>query len=576
MSTTRLKRLSFTLLSGVVLASLALLLVIAHGAGAQSHEQDANAPGNAKKPGFSDSGAMAVPEEPQERRVDEDPQGNPYVAGELNVIYKPEVTPVTKDAVAQKFEAKSLDKFPEIDARHLSFPEIKAEPSEEARERALERKKQALEEDPRVETADYNYLRQAQAPPNDPGFTQGLQWGLSRINAPQAWDRATGAGTRIAVLDTGIDTTHPDLASKVDYQIDFVDGTNPASDADGHGTHVAGIAAAVTNNGTGVAGAAPNARLQIARVLGPNGGSDADIVAAIDWALLAPAADVINMSLGKCAPAPVLESAINRAWNGGVVVVASAGNEGDRTNCINYPASYPNAISVAATNTQNTRSNFSTFNNFVDIAAPGGQDANQGTRGCLNNDDILATLPPGAYGFSGGYGYLCGTSMAAPYVSGVAALLASQGLSATQIRQRIESTATDLGPAGRDNYYGYGLTDANRAVTNTTPPPPPPPPPPSNTAPKVLSYSPKGAIRDTTPTIRANVVDKEHYLYKRNLKLWVDGKRKTNFRVQVGETTKLTYNSSRLRKGRHVVKVRVTDPQGRSATRIWRFTIRSR
>ncbi len=189
------------------------------------------------------------------------------------------------------------------------------------------------------------------------------------------------------------------------------------------------------------------------KVVGPRGATFADAAKA--------KADVVNLSLGSPNKAPVLENAVNFAWNRGAVVVASAGNDFQNGNPLNYPATYPKAIAVAAVNRANTHSNFSNVHPYVDVAAPGGST----TFGTDPFEDmILAPIPiafgPGCGGDPDCYDFHAGTSQAAAYVSGVAALLDSRGLTNAQIRRRIEATATDLGPAGRDNAYGRGLVNA--------------------------------------------------------------------------------------------------------------------
>jgi thermitase len=469
---------------GAVFAGLALAVaVVLIMPGLSAHAQEGADDGAKKDYAFLDGdpgeqslavGALT------EADLDEDPEGNPYVAGELLVAYKQDTPQATANEVDGEVGAKVLDRFSNLDSRLVHFPEIKDEESREAREKALELKKQELEGDPSVKAVGYNYVREAgQAEPgatsNDPFFAS--QWGLTRISAPQAWDTATGQGAVIAVLDTGIAPTHPDVGSKVDFSEGFCSATDTsANDQNGHGTHVAGIAAANTDNFTGISGAAPDARLQVGKVLcGPEGfATDGSIQAGIDWAIEEPAADVINMSIQGCAYNAAQEAAVNRAWNSGTVVVAIAGNWAESApmgcsgpNPVVYPGAYDNAMSVAAVNIQNTRSNFSGFRSYVDVAAPGGSTA----AGSTLAQQILSTYPAGFQNnhATDGYQWLQGTSMAAPHVAGVAGLLASQGLSASEIRQRIESTTVDLGPVGRDSAFGHGLIDAEAAVTNTPP-----------------------------------------------------------------------------------------------------------
>ena len=391
-------------------------------------------------------------------KIDRDTRGNPYVAGELIVSYEKGTTgPTTRAAVAAT-DARVEEDFPEIDAALLSVPEATNEISAEAREGDLERAKQALEADPNVEAVDYNYVGQLQAVTNDP--LVGQQWGLSRIRAPRAWGVATGVDTVIAVLDSGAQMNHPDLDGAYLDQWDYFHNDAVGEDDMGHGTHVSGVAAAFTNNGRGIAGTAPDAFLFNYKVCTKQQGCplSAQIPAITDAADMG--ADVINMSLAGYGRSDVQARAVNYAWNSGTVVVAAAGN--DATNQPAYPAAYTNAIAVSGTDYQNGDSDFSNYGTWVDVAAPAGE-----LQGPLSASryQILSTYP--TYFNSSGYVSLSGTSFASPMVSGVAALLASQNRSAAQIRKRIQSKATDIGPVGRDNLFGTGLVNARAAVGNS-------------------------------------------------------------------------------------------------------------
>ena len=374
-----------------------------------------------------------------EQKVDEDSEGAPYAAGELLVTFKPEVSSSGAEEVQEETGAKGEGNIPKLDARLLTFPKVESKTSGEVREDNLRRKKNDLEADPRVESVDFNYLRRPSYVPNDPRFP--VQYGLSKARFIEAWNRARGGGVRIAIVDGGVDTRHPDLRSKIVAQKDFVARDPVAEDSlGGHGTINAGIAAAVTNNGRGVAGGCPNCKLLVAKVLDQHGGYDSDVANGIIWSV-DHGAKVVNLSLGGEGSSRILKDAIGYATVKGVVVVASAGNYAQYGNPKIYPAAYPNAIAVAATDSQDRRASFSEHGNWVDVAAPG--------------VNILSTLPGGRYGKESG------TSMAAPHVSG----LAGQGLTKAQIRNRIESRATDTGSKGKDPYYGYGRINA-QAATN--------------------------------------------------------------------------------------------------------------
>ncbi len=293
---------------------------------------------------------------------------------------------------------------------------------------------------------------------NDPGF--GLQWHLNTINAPSAWDTTMGnSGVRVAVLDTGVDLKHPDLAGRILYQTDVVDYDGRADDDDGHGTHVAGIIAATANNGLGVAGVAPGVSLITVDVFDTDGtdwwATTADIVEGINYAI-SNDADIINMSLGSYYLDYAESNAIDEAVNNGILVLAAAGN--DNTTTDHYPSDQANVVSVIATSRYDTRAYYSNYGSQKDISAPGGD-------GDVSSDWILSTYYDPKTGLSS-YAWMAGTSMASPVVAGVAALLlsANYSLNANDVKEALYNSAVDLGAPGRDNNYGYGRVDANSAI----------------------------------------------------------------------------------------------------------------
>jgi thermitase len=284
-------------------------------------------------------------------------------------------------------------------------------------------------------------------------------WGLAAIRAEAAWDVTAGdPGIVVAVIDTGIDMSHPDLAANVDRAgaRNLVEAGQPPDDDFGHGTHVAGIVAAVGDNGQGGCGVAWRGRVLPIRVLGVDGtGTTWNTVAALDYAVSRQAA-VANLSLGSPDYSPLEADAVQRAVQAGTVVVAAAGNEAGDGNYLEYPASYPGVISVGAVGPDLRRAVFSNFNSWVTLAAPG--------------VDVFSTIPtrlsPGVP-----YGYLSGTSMAAPMVAGAAALLLTQnpGWTPAQVTERLRRTARDLTPTGDpvpgfDVYFGAGLLDIGRGL----------------------------------------------------------------------------------------------------------------
>jgi thermitase len=278
------------------------------------------------------------------------------------------------------------------------------------------------------------------------------QWGMDIVKATQAWDITTGQSeVSIAILDTGVDQNHEDLADKIIANENFT-WSNTVDDLYGHGTHVAGIAAAITNNGIGMAGMGYNSTIMNVKVLGDNGrGNYSWIANGIIWAV-DHGAKVINMSLSGNSPSLTLESAINYAWNKGAVLVSAAGNNSNTLPT--YPAYYTNVLSVAAIDHNDEKPSFSSYGTWVDIAAPG--------------VNILSTLPNHPNQFAENYGYLDGTSMATPFTSGLAALLwaTPYGTDNVAVVERIQSTADMI--SGTGIYWQYGRINAFKA-TNIPP-----------------------------------------------------------------------------------------------------------
>ncbi len=288
------------------------------------------------------------------------------------------------------------------------------------------------------------------------------QWGLHNIgqtgglddadiDAPEAWYLQTGAsGVKVAIIDSGVDMDHPEFSGRLTNGWDFVNNDSYPDDDEGHGTHVAGITAARGNNGTGIAGVAWDVTIIPLKVLNASGsGSTANVVSGIYHAVN-HGAKVINLSLSSVYPSSSMAEALNYAWNHGVLVVAAAGNCGDSNYSLNgcsyqdqpnYPAAFDNALAVASTTDNDTQSSFSNQGSYVDVAAPGSL--------------ILSTLP-------GGYGYRGGTSMAAPFVSGLAALVYTEypGYSVSQVTQAIACHVDDLGASGWDQRFGHGRINA--------------------------------------------------------------------------------------------------------------------
>jgi subtilisin family serine protease len=288
---------------------------------------------------------------------------------------------------------------------------------------------------------------------------RSLQWGLDHPEFPAAWSETTGAGVTVAVLDTGVDATHEDLAGQVLPGYDAITGRPGGGyDPHGHGTHVAGTIAARLGNGLGVAGAAPGAAILPVRVLGADGsGRSSDIAEGMVWAV-DHGADVINLSLGGPNTTVAEAQALGYAESMGVLVVAAAGNEAQSGNRPHYPAAHPDVVAVAAVTPDRQRAAFSNVGAYVDLAAPG--------------TAVVAPCPTTAAGCAAdrslpsGYARRSGTSMATPHAAAAAALLlaARPGLSPRDLRSHLQASAVDLGQPGKDPETGAGLINPVRAL----------------------------------------------------------------------------------------------------------------
>lgn len=269
-----------------------------------------------------------------------------------------------------------------------------------------------------------------------------ITWNIRKIRADQVWQVASGKGVRVGILDTGIDPYHPDLNGNILGGFDTIQYKS-WGDNNGHGTHVAGIVAAIRNNGIGVAGTAPVAGLYAVRVLNTAGyGYTSDIIEGIDWCI-SRGCQVINMSLGSYSYNQSFQDAINRAYGAGIVAVAAAGNDG--TSSPLYPAAYSHVISVSATDKNDNIPSWSNYGSYIDFAAPG--------------VSIYSTYKKRSYAT------MSGTSMASPHVAGIAALRFGQYIAAGIIPSpdKIESdiATTTYKPAGYSTYYyGNGIPDA--------------------------------------------------------------------------------------------------------------------
>lgn len=375
-----------------------------------------------------------------------------------------------------------------------------------------------------VETADPNYIRRASAVPNDTHYPR--QWHYPLMNLPLAWDVTTGSPVGggndvvVAVVDTGVFLAHPDLAGQLVQGYDFVsnptisrdlDGIDPNPDDPGdsatlggsswHGTHVAGTIAARSNNGAGGAGVSWAAKVMPIRALGAGGGTSADVLNGVRYAaglanssgtLPARRADVINLSLGGPGSSATEQATFDAVRAAGVVVVAAAGNENSGTP--SFPASYDGVISVSAVDLHAQRARYSNFGPFVDLAAPGG-DAAVDDDGDGFPDGVLSTSVDDASGARQPiYRFMQGTSMAAPHVAGLVALVKAvcARISPDRLNQLVAAgrLSVDRGATGRDDVFGHGLVDALKAVRSAETECGAPPAPSLDVTPSLLEVAP--------------------------------------------------------------------------------------
>lgn len=282
-------------------------------------------------------------------------------------------------------------------------------------------------------------------------LSQALPWGIDRVDAEKAWSITMADPIKVAIMDTGIDVKHPDLKDNLKGGVSMVGYTASFNDDNGHGTHVAGIAGALDNT-IGVVGAGPKADLYAVKVLNRQGsGYLSDVIEGLDWAI-ANKMQVVNMSLGTSQDVLSFRDAIKKVNAAGVVQVAAAGNNGG---AVIYPAAYPEVIAVSATNNADVIASWSSRGPEVDLAAPG--------------VNIYSTYKGSKYKI------ISGTSMAAPHVAGSAALVLDTPIGAydsdgdgvwdpNEVQKKLQDRATDLGTAGFDNLYGWGLVNAYHAV----------------------------------------------------------------------------------------------------------------
>jgi thermitase len=394
----------------------------------------------------------------------------------------------------------------------------------------------------RFKFAELDCLSPPAYTPNDPYF--GSAWHLGKIRAPQAWDVARGVGIVVAIIDTGTDCTHPDLACVPGWN--FYDGNANAADVTGHGSATAGAAAAVLSNATGVSGVAGGALIMPLRVSAPDGlGYWSMMAQAIAYAS-ANGARVANLSYENMLLSSSIKAAAQAMKDAGGLVVVAAGNAGTD------PGFTPTTsmIAVSATDTNDARASWSNQGAWVSLAAPG--------------VSIWTTQRGGSYG------QWLGTSFSSPIVAGVAALMmaSNPALSSSEVESMLFASAVDLGAAGRDASFGWGRVDAAAAVAMAAglpPPSPPPPPPPSDdaTPPTVAIGAPGGTNVSGTTTVYASAKDNKP-LTGITMTLFIDG-------AQVASTVgtgkvQFYWNTRTYALGPHTITATATDAAGNTSS----------
>jgi subtilisin family serine protease len=355
-----------------------------------------------------------------------------HISGRLIVQLHRDANP---DAVAQTLAVHGS-------AIHKTIPQLRTHVIR-VPEAVIDRVAASLERTGLFTIVEQDHVAQGAALPNDPSFAS--EWHLSKIKASSAWDLTKGSSSiKVAVVDSGVDPTHPDLASKLVPGWNFVSDNSDTRDSQGHGTAVAGALAAATNNYTGVAGVAWSNPIMPLVVLDSNNyASYSDVASAITYAA-DHGARIINVSLGGSSASSTLQSAVDYAWNKGAVVFAAASNNSSSSPY--YPAACRNVVAVSATTQSDTFASFSNYGSWITISAPG--------------DNILTTTK------GGGYGSWYGTSLATPVAAGVGALVFSRNpaLSSSQLFNILKQNSDDLGSGGFDPYFGWGRVNAYRAV----------------------------------------------------------------------------------------------------------------
>jgi thermitase len=356
------------------------------------------------------------------------PAASDYIPGELLVKFKPG----TEKTAVLSTRSALIKTIPGINVSHVKLP----------KGMTVEQGVNLFKNRSDVVHVSPNYVVRTFLTPNDPRYAQ--QWHLPKIQAPEAWDLYTGSPTvTIAIVDSGIDLDHEDLAAKIVPGKDFVNNDDIADDDNGHGTHCAGIAAGIANNNIGIAGLAWQCKLMPVKVLAGNGFGSLDWLAQGVIFAADNGAQIISMSLGSFGDSQTVRDAMVYAIDKGSIVIAAAGNHGTTQKA--YPAAYPEVVAVANTMQNDQRNPGSAYGDWVEVAAPG--------------TDIMSTFPGNAYGTA------TGTSMACPLVAGLAGLIksAAPNMTVEQLKNQIFNNCDPVG-----DFVVYGRINAFKSypITN--------------------------------------------------------------------------------------------------------------
>ncbi|HOC37767.1 MAG TPA: S8 family serine peptidase [Thermodesulfobacteriota bacterium] len=444
-----------------------------------------------------------------------------YVPGELLIQPKAGISGAKIREVLQSQNATEAGEINAIKVKRIRVPR-----------HLLKKVRTALAKHPHFSFAEYNYIARPTFVPND--YSYPSQWHLPKISAPAAWDLSTGSPeVPIAIIDSGIDPTHPDLAGKIIPGYNCISENTDTHDVYGHGTSVAGTAAAIVNNVEGVAGVAGDAAIMPLVVVNSSGfASYYDIAQAITYAADSNV-QIMNISIGGSGSSSTLQNAVNYAWNKGAVIFASAAN--DATSAPYYPAACQNVVAVSATTSTDTLASFSNFGTWIDIAAPG----------C----SIFTTANGGSYCSKSG------TSFSSPIAAGVAALLlaANPFLTNSQIVGIMTQSTDDLGAPGFDPSFGYGRVNASKAVVaaiNAVPDT-------DTMGPEVTIIAPQqGATVSDTITVQVDALDT---VAVASVELYIDG---TIIASDNAAPYDFLLNTKNYQDGSHSLYAKATDSSG--------------